>query len=62
MKQNFRRFIYRCEKFKQRLTGKRGALPDFVVIGAQKSGTTSLHAYLSQHPMILKSLQGIAIF
>jgi len=25
---------------------------DFIVIGAQKSGTTSLHEYLSQHPEI----------
>lgn len=27
-------------------------LPDFVVIGAGKSGTTSLHEYLNQHPQI----------
>jgi len=27
-------------------------LPDFVVIGAGKSGTTSLHEYLNQHPNI----------
>jgi len=27
-------------------------LPDFVVIGAGKSGTTSLHEYLNQHPKI----------
>ena len=25
---------------------------DFIVIGAQKSGTTSLHEYLSRHPEI----------
>jgi hypothetical protein len=29
-------------------------LPDFIIIGTQKSGTTSLHAYLSQHPQLLK--------
>jgi hypothetical protein len=28
-------------------------LPDFLVIGAQKAGTTSLYAYLSTHPDIL---------
>lgn len=28
------------------------SLPDFVVIGAQKSGTTSLYRYLSLHPRI----------
>ena len=27
-------------------------LPDFLVIGAGKSGTTSLHEYLNQHPQI----------
>ena len=29
-----------------------GRLPDLCVIGAAKSGTTSLHAYLGQHPEI----------
>jgi Sulfotransferase domain len=29
-------------------------LPDLIIIGAQKSGTTSLHVYLSQHPQFLK--------
>lgn len=28
------------------------ALPDFVVIGAQKSGTSSLYAYLTRHPQV----------
>lgn len=27
-----------------------GRLPDFIVIGAMKSGTTSLHGYLDDHP------------
>ncbi len=26
--------------------------PDFIVIGAQRAGTTSLHAYLSAHPQV----------
>lgn len=29
------------------------ALPDFVIVGAQKGGTSSLYAYLCQHPQIL---------
>jgi hypothetical protein len=29
-----------------------GALPDFLIIGAQKAGTTSLFAYLRQHPQV----------
>jgi hypothetical protein len=31
------------------------ALPDFLVVGASKSGTTSLHHYLKQHPQIFLS-------
>lgn len=30
--------------------------PDFLIIGAQKAGTTSLHAYLKEHPRIAASL------
>ncbi|MFW5983427.1 MAG: sulfotransferase domain-containing protein [bacterium] len=29
-----------------------GHNPDFIIIGAQKCGTTSLHYYLSQHPKL----------
>jgi len=35
---------------------KRG-LPDFLVIGAMKAGTTSFFHYLSQHPQILPSIK-----
>lgn len=27
-------------------------LPDFLIVGAAKAGTTSLHAYLSEHPAV----------
>ena len=27
--------------------------PDFVIVGAQRGGTTSLHAYLSAHPQVI---------
>jgi hypothetical protein len=32
-----------------------GRLPNFIVIGAAKRGTTSLHYYLSLHPEIFMS-------
>jgi hypothetical protein len=32
------------------------AMPDFIVIGAQKSGTSSLFAYLKQHPQIVRPI------
>lgn len=38
-----------------RVTSRLRPLPDFVVIGAQKSGSTSLHHYLAQHPETLPS-------
>ena len=31
------------------------ALPDFIIIGGMKCGTSSLYTYLSQHPYIFKS-------
>ena len=35
------------------MTNQLRVLPDFVVIGSTKSGTTSLHYYLIQHPRII---------
>ncbi|HQR25192.1 MAG TPA: hypothetical protein PK163_10430, partial [Steroidobacteraceae bacterium] len=32
------------------------ALPDAVILGAQKSGTSSLHNYLTQHPGVVAPL------
>jgi len=32
-----------------------GKLPNFLIIGAQKSGTTSLYEYLRQHPQVFMS-------
>lgn len=34
-----------------------GALPDFVIIGAQKGGTTTLHGLLAQHPHVQGAVQ-----
>jgi len=34
------------------LTHENRALPDFLIIGTQKGGTTSLYRYLSKHPNI----------
>jgi hypothetical protein len=32
-------------------------IPDFIIIGTQKGGTSSLHYYLSQHPKIRMSVE-----
>lgn len=37
-------------------TGNLRLLPDFILIGAQRAGTTSLFNYLSQHPQVQPSV------
>lgn len=37
------------------LTAKKRILPSFIIIGAQRCGTTSLYDYLSHHPQIIPS-------
>lgn len=41
----------------QVLTARLRLLPDFIIIGAQKCGTTSLYQYLGQHPAIAPALK-----
>lgn len=36
----------------RRATASRRPLPSFLIIGAQKGGTTSLHEYLIEHPLV----------
>ena len=37
--------------------GKQAKLPDFLIVGAMKCGTTSLHHYLRQHPQVFIPVQ-----
>ncbi|MGI9175188.1 MAG: sulfotransferase family protein [Rhodothermales bacterium] len=37
----------------QILTARQHALPDFLILGAQKAGSTSLYVHLMQHPQII---------
>jgi hypothetical protein len=39
------------------VSSRARVLPDFVIIGAQKSGTTSLYSYLTAHPSIVAADQ-----
>jgi hypothetical protein len=39
-------------RFSSRWSARR-ALPDFIIIGAMKSGTSSLFTFLSQHPQLI---------
>lgn len=40
----------------RRLTPGARTMPHFIVIGAQKSGTSSMFSYLRQHPQILRPI------
>jgi hypothetical protein len=39
------------------LTCAHRVLPSFVILGAQRSGTTTLYRYLNQHPLVLPAFQ-----
>jgi hypothetical protein len=41
----------------RRLTSSLRALPDFVIIGTQKGGTSSLYQYLRAHPDVLSTVK-----
>src|SRR3989344_7184694 len=41
-----------AKAYRYHLPYKRMRLPNFLIIGATKAGTTSLHHYLGQHPDI----------
>lgn len=41
----------------RKLTSSSRVLPDFLIIGAMRSGTTSLFKYLSQHPLVSKGIK-----
>ena len=40
----------------RKLTSNQRVLPSFLIIGAQRSGTTSLYRYIKQHPSLHPSL------
>jgi len=44
--------IYKTKLFSNRLTNYIRALPNFLIIGVPRGGTTSLFNYLIQHPLI----------
>jgi Sulfotransferase domain len=45
--------LRRLDERTRRATASRRLRPNYLVIGAQKAGTTSLHAYLAAHPAVL---------
>jgi hypothetical protein len=51
-----RRAVVEATRAYRRTTSHPGSLPHFMILGAQKSGTTSLFDYLGQHPQIVRCL------
>lgn len=50
--QKARRFSLQALRY---VSGPLRSLPDFLVVGAQRAGTTSLHEWLSSHPDVTAS-------
>jgi hypothetical protein len=49
---SLRRYVRRLHFARRLRTANERVLPDFLILGAQRAGTSSLHKYLVQHPMI----------
>jgi hypothetical protein len=49
------RFAVERRRVRRRVRRRRGALPNLVVVGGLKCGTTSLHHYLNLHPEVQMS-------
>ncbi|NIN93623.1 MAG: sulfotransferase [Anaerolineae bacterium] len=44
------------------LTSRLRILPDFIIIGAQRCGTTSLYSYLLEHPSVIPAFKKETLF
>src|SRR3989339_190408 len=54
-KNRIKRNIRKVERFYRKATRHLRVLPDFIIVGAHKCGTTSLYNNLIKHPSILPS-------
>jgi hypothetical protein len=50
-----RKTLFACRRLANALGW--GALPDFLIVGAQRCGTTSMYDYLVRHPKVLAALR-----
>ena len=53
----FRNKVIQGLFYSRKVTAKNRTLPDYLLIGATRSGTTSLWTYLSKHPNILSAFK-----
>ncbi len=54
MKPALKRSVHAVSRTTGRLTSGNRVLPSFLIVGAQRSGTTSLYRALARHPLVLK--------
>jgi hypothetical protein len=55
--------VYRAARVVARRNPGRGrVLPDFLIIGSMKSGTTSIHGWLTEHPFVAPTKKDIHFF
>ncbi len=52
-----RRRYYDGRTVARRNPGRGRLLPDFLIIGTAKSGTTTLHGWLTEHPFIVPAVK-----
>lgn len=55
MQQPVRTLKWNARRLLNRATAPLRALPDFLIIGAMKAGTTSLYRYLGEHPRVRRA-------
>jgi hypothetical protein len=53
---------YAARVLARRNPGRGRLLPDFLIIGSTKCGTTSLHSWLSEHPLVAETEKEIHFF
>jgi hypothetical protein len=55
--------VYRgARALARRSAGRERVLPDFLIIGSTKCGTTSLHSWLADHPLVVETDKEIHFF
>lgn len=50
------RHAFSIARLARRITADQRRLPDYIIVGAQKAGTTSLWSYLNEHPQVVPAL------
>ncbi len=52
----------RLRRIARRAPRQGGLLPDYLIVGAPRSGTTSVHGWLGEHPMVARTEKEILFF